>query len=111
MKKIDIINELEKQKMFYEVEKLENKTVFIGNSNYKFSLHIKDNYKFSLYLYLKNNFKSIRSLFNIDVIEFYNNYIRFNFQYYEQKLNIKLYYNQIRKIDISKIKVLNSKEI
>ena len=109
MKKIDIINELEKQKMLYEVEKLENKTVFTGNSDYKFSLHIKDNYKFSLYL--KNNFKSIRSLFNVDVIEFYNNYIRFNFQYYEQKLNIKVYYNQIRKIEISKIIVLNSKEI
>ena len=51
------------------------------------------------------------NLFNIDVIEFYNNYIRFNFQYYEHELNVKVYYNQIYKIDISKIKVLNSKEI
>ena len=99
MKKIDIINELEKQKMLYEVEKLENKTIFICNTDYKFSI------------ILKNNFKSIRSLFSADVIEFYNNYIRFNFQYYEQKLNIKVYYNQIRKIEISKIMILNSKEI
>ena len=99
MKKIDIINELEKQKMLYEVEKLENKTVFMCDPVHKFSL------------YLKNDFKSIRSLFIVDAIEFYNNYICFYFQYYEHKLNVKVYYNQIHKIDISKIKVLNSKEI
>ena len=91
MKKIDIINELEKQKEYCEIERQgENKIIFIGDTDYKFSI------------ILKNNFKSIRSLFSADVIEFYNNYIRFNFQYYEQKLNIKVYYNQIRKIEISK---------
>ena len=99
MKKIDIINELEKQKMLYEVEKLENKTVFTGNSDYKFSIILKDNIKYNC------------SLFSADIIEFYNNYICFYFQYYEHKLNIKVYYNQIRKIEISKIMILNSKEI
>ena len=85
--------------MLYEVEKLENKTVFIGNSNYKFSIILKDNIKYN------------RSLFSADMIEFYNKYILFYINYYEHELNVKIYYNQIRKIEISKIMILNSKEI
>ena len=99
MKKIDIINELEKQKMYYEIEKLENKIIFICNTDYKFSIILKDNIKYN------------RSLFSSDIIEFYNKYILFYIMYYEHKLNVKVYYNQIHKIDISKIKVLNSKGI
>ena len=99
MKKIDIINELEKQKMYYEIEKLENKIIFICNTDYKFSIILKDNIKYN------------RSLFSADMIEFYNKYILFYINYYEHELNVKVYYNQIYKIDISKIKVLNSKEI
>ena len=97
MKKIDIINELEKQKMYYEI--IEINTTFILDSSYKFSIILKDNIKYN------------RSLFSTDMIEFYNKYILFYINYYEHELNVKVYYNQIHKINISKVKVLNSKEI
>ena len=88
MKKIDIINELEKQKMYYEI--IEINTTFILDSSYKFSIILKDNIKYN------------RSLFSTDMIEFYNKYILFYINYYEHELNVKVYYNQIRKIEISK---------
>ena len=94
------MNELEKQKEYCEIERQgENKIIFICNTDYKFSIILKDNIKYN------------RSLFSSDIIEFYNKYILFYIMYYEHKLNVKVYYNQIHKIDISKIKVLNSKGI
>ena len=99
MKKIDIINELEKQKMHYEVKMFKNKTIFNCNNDYKFSIILKD------------NIKCKPSLFSVDIIIFYKKYIHFYFIYYEHELYIKVYYNQIHKINISKVKVLNSKEI
>ena len=99
MKKIDIMNELEKQKEHCEIIDFKINTTFILDSGYKFSIILKDNIKYN------------RSLFSTDMIEFYNKYILFYINYYEHELNVKVYYNQIYKIDISKIKVLNSKEI
>ena len=95
----NIINELEKQKMHYEVKMFKNKTIFNCNNDYKFSIILKD------------NIKCKPSLFSVDIIIFYKKYIHFYFIYYEHELYIKVYYNQIHKINISKVKVLNSKEI
>ena len=61
--------------MYYEI--VEINTTFILDSSYKFSIILKDNIKYN------------RSLFIVDAIEFYNNYICFYFQYYEHKLNVK----------------------
>lgn len=101
MKKIDILNELNKKNHLFSIIESDNKVILISFYNYKFTVFIKNNIPF----------KTKRKIFSIDRIAFYDRYILFSFNYNEHMLNIKVNYNQISKISISKIKVLNSKEI